>query len=108
MQASCWHFLDYQSSWDSDSIMPRMGYSAERKMMPSQHFSGCLQLNVPCGKECDGLRRTNRKEPRLPGFTLCIKLVTATKQEEEIKGLWKETLLTWFELTSLSGTDHIP
>jgi hypothetical protein len=37
-----------------------------------------------------------------------IKLAPATKQKEEVKELWKETLLAYFELTSLSGTEHNP
>jgi len=85
-----------------------MGCSTERKILPSEHFSGCLQFNIPSGEESDDLRRTSRKEPRLLGFSFCIKLATATKQKEEMKGMWKETLLACFELTSLSGTDHNP
>jgi hypothetical protein len=73
--------------------MPWMGRSTERKIMPSHHFSGCLQFSVPCGEESHDLRRTNRKEPRLLGFPFCIKLAAATKQKEEMKGLWKE--LSW-------------
>jgi len=75
-----------------------MGCSAERKILPSEHFSGCLKFNVTSGEESDDLRRTNRKEPRLLGFSFCIKLATATKQKEEMKGLWKK-LLACFELT---------
>jgi hypothetical protein len=64
-----------------------MWCSTERKIMPSQHFSGCLQFNVPCGEESDDLRRTNQKEPRLLGFPFCIKLATATATKGRDEGV---------------------
>jgi len=97
-------FLGFRFQYASNAAFHREKNIAP----PPKHFSGCLQFNASSGEESDDLRRTNRKEPRLLGFSFCIILATATKQKEEMEGLWKGTPLACFELTSLSGTDHNP